>query len=345
MNKTGTQTIETQRLILRRFRIEDADDMFNNWASDPEVTRFLTWPPHQSVEVTASLLTEWISDYDDGGYFNWVMEYKETGRAIGNISVVKLHEDIEAADIGYCMSRAYWGRGLMSEALRGVMDYLFDVVGLNRVAACHDVDNPGSGCVMDKAGMMQEGILRQAGKNNLGIHDVVWHATIRGDRKRTRDCLPYIIRKLRTDETPLLKDFLYEAIFIPEGVEAPARDIVEKPELRVYTDDFGAHPGDNCLVADVGGRVVGAVWTRIMNDYGHVDDSTPSFAISLYREYRGQGIGSQLMVEMLELLKSQGYERASLAVQKANYAVRMYKNTGFKTVDENDEEYIMVCEL
>ena len=101
----------------------------------------------------------------------------------------------------------------------------------------------------------------------------------------------------------------------------------------------------NCLVADFGGKVVGAVWTRIMDDYGHVDDEAPSFAISLYKEYRGQGIGSQLMVKMLELLKWQGYERASLAVQKENYAVKMYKNVGFKTVDENAEEYIMVCEL
>ena len=155
----------------------------------------------------------------------------------------------------------------------------------------------------------------------------------------------YVICSLRNGETDLLKDFLYEAIFIPEGIEPPARDIVEKPELRVYTDDFGSCKGDNCLVADLGGKVVGAVWTRIMDDYGHVDDATPSFAISLYKEYRGQGIGTQLMVKMLELLKQQGYEKASLAVQKANYAVKMYKDVGFGIVDENDEEYIMVCEL
>ena len=101
---------------------------------------------------------------------------------------------------------------------------------------------------------------------------------------------------------------------------------------------------DYCIVAEDDGRVVGAVWTRIMNDYGHVDDDTPSFAISLYKEYRGQGIGTQLMKDMLALLKK-GYERASLAVQKANYAVRMYEKVGFRTVDENDEEFIMVCEL
>ena len=155
----------------------------------------------------------------------------------------------------------------------------------------------------------------------------------------------YVIRGLRKSETELLKEFLYEAIYIPEGAVAPEKDIIERPELRVYTEDFGSRKGDNCLVADFRGNVVGAVWTRIMNDYGHVDDDTPSFAISLYKEYRRQGIGSHLMVKMLELLKWQGYEKASLAVQKANYAVKMYENVGFKTVDENDKEYIMVCDL
>ena len=182
MNKAGTQRIATKRLILRRFKIEDAEDMYQNWASDPEVTRFLTWPVHSSVDVTRRLITEWISSYEDGGYFNWVIEYKKTGKAIGNISVVKLNEDTEAADMGYCMGRAYWGQGIMPEALKAVIDYLFDVVGLNRIAACHDVNNPKSGRVMDKAGMKQESILRASGKNNLGICDEVWHAIIREDR-------------------------------------------------------------------------------------------------------------------------------------------------------------------
>ena len=154
-----------------------------------------------------------------------------------------------------------------------------------------------------------------------------------------------LIRELKTDEAGILKDFLYEAIFIPEGVEPPERSIVELPELRMYYEDFGSGRADVCLVAEDGGRVVGAAWTRIMNDYGHVDDETPSFAISLYREYRGQGIGTGLMQGMLGLLKSKGFRRASLAVQKANYAVRMYEKVGFRTVDENAEEYIMVCDL
>ena len=153
------------------------------------------------------------------------------------------------------------------------------------------------------------------------------------------------IRKLKDDEIGLLKDFLYEAIFVPEGMEPPDKSIVNQPELALYYDGFGSGPADNCLVAETDGKVVGAVWTRIMDDYGHVDDDTPSFAISLYEDYRGRGIGTEMIMKMLELLKGQGWKRASLAVQKANYAVRMYEAAGFRTVDENAEEYIMVCKL
>ena len=182
MNKTGTRTIETRRLILRQFRMEDAEDMFTNWASDPEVTRFLTWPAHASVDVTRAVLSDWIPRYADGGFFNWAVEWKETGRVIGNISVVRLDENISAAEIGYCMSRSFWGRGIMPEALRAVIDYLFDSVGVNRIAACHDVNNPKSGRVMDKAGMKAEGVQRGAGRNNLGICDHIWHAILRSNR-------------------------------------------------------------------------------------------------------------------------------------------------------------------
>ena len=154
-----------------------------------------------------------------------------------------------------------------------------------------------------------------------------------------------IIRPLRDNEKELLQDFLYEAIFVPEGTEPPDRSIVEQPELALYYKDFGTGPADHCLAAEADGRVIGAVWTRIMKDYGHVDDETPSFAISLYRDFRGKGIGTALMREMLHLLKSQGYRKASLSVQKANYAARMYRKIGFKVIGENEEEYIMVYDL
>lgn len=155
----------------------------------------------------------------------------------------------------------------------------------------------------------------------------------------------YTIREINAAEYLLLNDFLYEAIFIPQGAEPPPRSIINNDELQVYIKDFGEKPDDRCLAAEADGKVVGAVWVRIMEDYGHVDDETPSFAISLYKEYRGYGIGTALMVKMLELLRESGYKKASLAVQKENYAVKMYKKVGFEVVDENAEEYIMVCDL
>lgn len=155
----------------------------------------------------------------------------------------------------------------------------------------------------------------------------------------------YSIRELKQSENKILDTFLYEAIFIPEGVSAPSKDIINQPELQVYVKDFGKNKEDLCLVAETNNKIVGAVWVRIMNDYGHIDDKTPSFAISLLKEYRNYGIGTELMKQMLIKLKMQGYKQASLAVQKMNYAVRMYQKVGFEIVDENDEEYIMICKL
>lgn len=155
----------------------------------------------------------------------------------------------------------------------------------------------------------------------------------------------YRIREILQEEYSLLEDFLYEAIFVPEGMTAPPKSIIKQPELQVYLTDFGERKDDIGLVAEAGSKVVGAVWVRVMNDYGHINDEIPSFAISLFKEYRGKGIGTALMKEMLCVLKQRGYKQASLAVQKANYAVKMYKKIGFVIIDENEEEYIMVCHL
>jgi len=157
--------------------------------------------------------------------------------------------------------------------------------------------------------------------------------------------MDYIIRELRASEYPLLRKFLYEAIFVPEGAQPPPKSCVDSPELQVYISGFGSQKDDHAIAAESGGKVVGAVWVRIMDDYGHIDDQTPSFAISLYEEYRGMGLGTAMMQAMLALLKQKGYARASLAVQKANRAVSMYLRAGFQTVDENEEEYIMVHDL
>lgn len=157
--------------------------------------------------------------------------------------------------------------------------------------------------------------------------------------------MDYKIRPISAREVRLLQDFLYEAIFVPEGLSVPPKSIINQPELQVYITGFGTKKDDIGLAAEIDNKPVGAVWVRIMNDYGHIDNDTPSFAISLHKDYRGLGIGTALMKEMLRILKDRGYKQASLAVQKANYAVKMYQKTGFEIVSENEEEYIMLCRL
>ena len=150
------------------------------------------------------------------------------------------------------------------------------------------------------------------------------------------------IRKIQKQEYPLLDNIISEASYGPEGIEPPPKTIITSPELQVYVERFGESKDDWGLAAEVDGKIVGAVWVRIMNDYGHIDDETPSLAISLYKEYRGFGIGTAMMKEILALLKSHGYSRVSLSVQKDNYAAKMYLKIGFEIVRENEEEYIMV---
>jgi ribosomal protein S18 acetylase RimI-like enzyme len=156
--------------------------------------------------------------------------------------------------------------------------------------------------------------------------------------------MDYIIRELKQSEVKMLDTFLYEAIFVPEGAEAPPKEVIQHPDLQIYVSDFGRQ-SDVCYVAEAAGDIIGAVWTRIIHDYGHVDDETPSLAISILKEYRNLGIGTQLMKQILTALKAQGYQQVSLSVQKANHAVRLYEKVGFEVARENEKDYIMICKL
>lgn len=178
MTHTGTVPLETDRLILRRFAPEDAAAMYANWASSEEVTRFLTWPAHPNAETTRALLDEWTAQYGRDDYYNWVIELKETGEIVGNISVVRVTENTASAELGYCMGPDWWGQGIMPEAGKAVIAHLFCKAGFNRVAAVHAAGNPKSGRAMQKMGMRCEGTLRQAGFCNQGIVDTVWYSIL-----------------------------------------------------------------------------------------------------------------------------------------------------------------------
>ena len=189
MKHSGTKVLETERLILRPFVEEDAGDMYRNWASDPNVTKYLTWPTHASVEVSAAVLADWIKQYAQKDYYTWAIVLKDLGQPIGSISVVSHDDATEQAVIGYCIGKIWWRQGITSEALGQVIDYLIGEVGMNRVEAYHDSNNPNSGAVMRKCGMTYEGTRRKCDRNNQGICDACYYAILaeewRAGKRRT----------------------------------------------------------------------------------------------------------------------------------------------------------------
>ena len=183
MEHRGTQRLETERLILRRFVSEDADAMYKNWAADKEVTKYLTWPSHSSPDVSRFVVEEWVKSYSDDKYYQWAIVFKENGEEpIGSISAVHMDEDIAMVHIGYCIGRTWWHKGLMSEAMKAVMDFFFEEVEVNRIEARHDPRNTNSGKVMKKCGMKYEGTMRSADRNNQGICDACYYALLKSER-------------------------------------------------------------------------------------------------------------------------------------------------------------------
>ena len=178
----GTVTIETPRLILRKARMEDAEPILRNWANDPDVTKFLTWPTHGNIEVTKNVLAGWIESYEKDDYYQWMIVLKESNEPIGSIMVSTVGR-AASAHIGYCIGKQWWHQGIMSETLKAVINFLFDEVGYHRVESLHDPNNPNSGGVMKKCGMKYEGTLRQADKNNQGICDACYYGLLANERE------------------------------------------------------------------------------------------------------------------------------------------------------------------
>lgn len=181
MNHLGTKILKTDRLLLRPFTPADAEAMYRNWASDPEVTRFLTWPCHASPEVSARVLADWAESYGKPDYYQWAIVPVELGEPIGSIAVVGCDSRIGQLEVGYCIGKRWWRQGYVSEALGRVIAFLIGEVGASRVTARHDSRNPGSGAVMKKCGMTCEGTLRQADRNNQGICDACVYSILAGE--------------------------------------------------------------------------------------------------------------------------------------------------------------------
>jgi len=187
MNHKGTVALETERLILRKFNEYDAEAVFRNWASDDAVTKFLTWPTHKTVDHSTGYVEFCLNSYNDADSYQWGIVLKETGELFGNISVVKINEDLEAVELGYVIGRGFWGNGYMVEAVKAVIAFLFEKIGVNRIAARHDTNNPNSGRVMQKAGMKYEGTHRQGDRNNQGIVDCAVYSILKREYYKEGD--------------------------------------------------------------------------------------------------------------------------------------------------------------
>ena len=183
MKHCGTQQLETKRLILRRFVIEDAPAMYRNWASDEDVTKFLSWKMHSGRGESEHVIAEWLKTYESDTRYLWAIVLKTAGEPIGNIAVRIVNEDTETVHVGYCIGKAWWHKGYTSEALSAVINFFFDEVGANRIEAYHDPRNPNSGGVMKKCGMKYEGTLRSYQKTNQGISDACIYAILKSERK------------------------------------------------------------------------------------------------------------------------------------------------------------------
>jgi RimJ/RimL family protein N-acetyltransferase len=338
MNKAGTQRIETHRLILRPFRMEDAEDMFGNWTSDPEVTRFLTWPTHSSIEATRWVLSDWMPRYENGDYFNWAIEWKETGGVIGSIAVVKLDEEKESAEIGYCLGQAFWGRGIMPEALRAVMDYLFDTVGVHRIAASHDARNPKSGRVMVKAGMKKEGVLRGAGKNNQGICDDVWYAMLKSDRtpKPETEKAQVTVRFARKEDLNRVNELRRQV----NDLHVAGKPEVFKPgfddELRDFIYTVWDDPNKAIVVAEADGTICGfAVLNHIIrpeNPFMYERNFLDIDEFCVDETFRRRGVAGAMIRFIREHAKEKGFRRLELNMWEFNRgALAFYEAADFKT--------------
>lgn len=228
MKHLGTKQLTTPRLVLRRFTLGDAPKMYENWASDKDVTRYLMWAPHGSQEETEELLKGWVDGYGDMARYDWCIVWKETGEPIGSIGVIKLIEPSQLAELGYCISKKYWHQGITTEAVQAVMDFLFEEVGVNRVESRHDPRNPYSGKVMEACGMRYEGTRIEADWNNSGICDEVLYGLTRKQRMEAQKAkAPKASQNIISDETIEYVGILAKLELSPEEKENAKKDMGE----------------------------------------------------------------------------------------------------------------------
>ena len=337
-------TLETPRLILRPLTLADAETAYSGWTVDAEANKWVSWLPHHSLADTIEWLKEidWnqaITSNRPRDNYIWGFVLKETGELFGSGGLI-WEEDYQLYQIGYNISKSHWNHGYTTEAMRAVLNYAVKDLGIKRVAGGHAKENLASAKVIEKLGFVYD-------RDDITPH--IDGVRFFDSREYYLDLAP-TIRTMFNSDYKCLPEFLYQAIFIPKGMEPPPRSVINDPEIFVYIKDFGSQPGDMGVVAEQNCQIIGAAWTRIIPAYGHINDDTPELAISMLPEFRGYGIGAKMMKKLFTVLRDNGYTRTSLSVQKDNPAVRFYERLGYKVTDEKhdhvgNEDYIMIKDL
>ena len=345
MKHKGTVRLETDRLILRPFTPEDALPMFRNWASDKEVTRFLTWPTHKNVEVTGRVIADWCKGYEAPDYYQWAIELKEIKEPIGSIAAVKTDDRTESATIGYCIGRRWWRQGITSEALREVIRFFFEEVGMNCVNACHDPRNPNSGRVMRSCGMALEGTWRAGGINNQGVCDETWYSILRSEYGKEAKP-PITIRREKNEEQRTVEVLTRQAfwnVYGPGCTEHYVVHILRKHEDFIPELDLVAESAD--------GRIVGNVMytkARLIDENGNEAVILTFGPISVHPDFQRRGISRLLLEYNFEEARRLGYQAVVIFGDPDNYVSRGFKSCSRYHVCAQDGSYpaaMLVLEL
>ena len=335
----GTQPIETDRLCLRRFAAEDAGAVYRNWMSDGEVTKYLRMQQPADPESVREVLEKWGGRYDSPEYYQWGIALRQTDELIGSIGASVQSEADAIADVGYCLGRRFWNHGYATEALTAVLLYLIRKIGFNRVEACHSVQNPASGRVMQKAGMTFEGILRQGYRCRLGYQDSCIYSLLRDDLRS----------EIEPDPAPAKPDIRirpatasdYESV---ASLENQVFTLHQQHRPDIFRPGYSLkESGYRRLLADETATVLVAAAdeTRIaafciLKKIEHVNKVNRRYT-SLFIDdfcvgdgFRHQGIGKALLGCIRELAAEMGARNIELNVWQFNRpAISFYQSMGF----------------
>lgn len=319
MEHKGTLKFETQRLILRPPISGDAAPMFHNWASDPEVTKYLTWPAHKSPDVSSRVLADWCEKTKDPTFYQWFIVSQKLGEPIGTISAVKTDDQTASATIGYCIGRPWWGQGIMAEALWAVISFFFEEVGMNCVNACHDPRNPNSGRVMRKCGMSYEGTWRAGGVNNQGICDESWYSILKDEYENLS----------RSDQA------------VKQLTDRAQRTAVSRQILESLPEWFGIPQAREDYIASSAGQTFFAAFRQeipigflCLKETGNA--TVELSVMGVLKEYHRQGTGRKLVTAARKYAAERGYSFLQVKTVRSgcyeNYdsTNRFYQSLGFR---------------